>query len=249
MNFEMIFNMYCSVLEKHKKQLYEFQFYPENINEIKKSLTRSGGNYSYNFSTISLFIPKSKLPSHSIPRNFNGLEVVLSIKDDIEFKITKSDYIEDPFIKLRNFNIILNCEKKHYTSSWHLDRHEYVKGEPSPSNIHPIYHLTFGGYYMENLQSEFSDEFGRSLILRTPRIMHPPMELILGIDFIFNQFIPRNELDLFFDPTYCDVIKRLKNYFWLPFSLALSKNYCDRISVDNNPVSFDELFVTSVLSF
>ncbi|MEZ7528453.1 hypothetical protein [Cloacibacterium normanense] len=248
MNFERIFNDYCNLLDKHKEQLYLFQFYPENLNEVKKTLKSEENIYSYTFSTIRLVIPKSLRPNHSIPKNLGSVEIILSIKDEIKIKKTKKNFIEDPLNKLEKFNIILNCENSHYTSSWHLDRHAKDGDGELPSNLHPIYHLTFGGYHMENLQREDSDEFGKSLILRAPRIMHPPMELLLGIDFIFNHFIPKNELELLSDPAYIFVIKELKKYFWLPFSLAIAKNYCERISINNEPFSFDELFVSSVLS-
>lgn len=248
MNFVRIFNDYCNVLDKHKDQLYSFQFYPESLNEVKKTLESSESCYSYAFNTIRFVVPKEIRPNHSIPRNLGSVEILLSIKDEIVIKKLKKSFIEDPLNKLEKFNIIINCENKHYTSSWHLDRHKMRKGENPPSCSHPIYHLTFGGYYMENLQEDDSDEFGRALILRAPRIMHPPMELLLGIDFIFNNFFPKEELDLLSDKTYHSIINELKKYFWLPFSLALAKNYCERISVNNEPFNFDESFVSSVLS-
>ena len=248
MNFERIFNNYCSLLEKHKDQLYGFLFYPEKLNMIKKTLEKTSQTYSYSFSTINLFIPKELLPSHAIPKKFNKIEVVLSIKDDIVINRNENNKVEDPFFKLEKFNILLYCEKKHYTSSWHLDRHVQQENEATPSNLHPIYHFTFGGYHMENLQLDESDEFGRTLILRTPRIMHPPMELILGLDFIFTQFIPKKDLDLLSDPSYIALIIELKTHFWLPFSLAMSKNFCERISLNNIPLLFDDRFVSSVIS-
>jgi len=247
MNFKQLFDRYCSVLEKHQKQLNDFQFYPEKINEIKKSFKEEGEFYSYSFSTINLYVPKSSLPSHSIPKEFKSVEVILSLSDEVIINKMGSNRIQDPFFKLEKFNIMLYCEKKHYTSSWHLDRHVSKEQEGSSSISHPIYHLTFGGYHMENLQIDNSDEFGRALILRTPRIMHPPMELILGIDFIFNNFIPKSKIDLLSDPSYISVINELKKHFWLPFSLAIAKNFCERISIDNVPSTFDDKFVSSVL--
>jgi len=120
-------------------------------------------------------------------------------------------------------------------------------GENAPTNLHPVYHLTFGGHHMENQQTDENDEFGRALIIRTPRIMHSPMELILGLDFIFNHFIPSTELDLLSDRSYISVVKTLKANLWMPFALALAKNYCDNIDIDGDPFEFDKKFVSSVL--
>lgn len=249
MNFERIFNQYSAVLEKHKKQLLKFSFSPEKIKEVKKTLSKAKDkSYSYSFSTINIIIPKSMLPNHSIPSKLANVEIVLSIKEEIIIKCKTDKLIEDPFCKLEKFNIVLYCPQKHYTSSWHLDRHVAKQDDNSPQSLHPLYHLTFGGHHMENIQNDDTDEFGRTLILRAPRIMHPPMELILGIDFIFNHYIPKKELDLLTDPSYVFIINELKKYFWLPFSLAIAKNYCDNIDVDNNSYTFDTSFVSSVLS-
>ena len=39
-----------------------------------------------------------------------------------------------------------------------------------------------------------TDEFGKSLIIRAPRIMHPPMETFIRYRFfILNNYIPRDE--------------------------------------------------------
>lgn len=247
MNFPMLFTKYVSILQSHKRQLQYFQFDLENLNEIKKSLVHTKDSYAYNFSHIRIVVPKKHRPSHCIPRTLTSdIEILLSIEDDVVIKRTRNSLVEDPLIKLEKFNIILNSEK--YTSSWHLDRHEKKDGESTPASLHPVYHLTFGGHHMENQQKDDGDEFGRALIVRTPRIMHPPMELLLGLDFIFSHFIPKDQLDLLSDKAYLKIIQDLKKGIWLPFALALAKNYCDSIDIDGDRFEFDQGFVSSILS-
>ena len=246
MNFNVLFNQYLSVLQKHNDQLYDLQFYPDSLRQILKTFASSNDGYSYTFSKLKLVIPKKFRPSHCIPRHAGDIEVILSIESDIVIKKLKVGHIEDPLIKLENFNIILNSDK--YTSSWHFDRQDKKDGEGISKSLHPIYHLTFGGHYMEDLQQDDSDEFGRALIIRAPRIMHPPMELILGLDFIFNHFIPKDKLDLLSDPSYNMIINAFKKYFWMPFALAFTKNYCENINIDGVHFNFDDSFVSSVLS-
>ncbi|WHT39544.1 hypothetical protein QNH98_02250 [Myroides sp. mNGS23_01] len=250
MNLERIFNEYHAVLDKHKKQLAVLQFSLDDINAAKKTLCKNKSAYSYSFSTISMIIPKSMLPNHTIPRTLKNVKIVLSTKEEIVIKSLSKKRVEDPFSSLGTFNINLYSQDSNHFASWHLDRHVQKQGENSPSSLHPLYHLTFGGHHMEEEQNNNDDydEFGRSLILRAPRVMHPPMELILGIDFIFNHFVPKDKLDLLSDPGYLRIIKYLKFYFWMPFSLAIAKNYCERIAVDNEPLTFDDSFVSSVLS-
>lgn len=241
----MLFNQYCNVLEKHKKQLHNLSFYPENLREISKTLVQDKKSFTYSFSQISLIIPKKILPSHTIPRKVGNIEVILSINDDVIIKKTDPITVEDPLVKLEKFNIILNSGT--YTSSWHLDREDKSQGQGEYKFIHPIYHLTFGGHYMESLQKDDTDEFGKALIIRAPRIMHPPMELVLGLDFIFSHFIPQNELDLLTDPGYKDIIFNFKKYIWMPFALAFAKNYCDTIEINRKSMTFDDSFVNSIL--
>lgn len=246
MNLSMLFTHYYGVLQKHKKQLQSFQVDLDKLNEARKSLVSNKDTFTYSFSNIRLVVPKKSRPSHSIPRDVGDIEVILSIEDDIVLNRLKPNHIGDPLKKLEKFNIILNSDK--YTSSWHLDRHDRKENEAASNSVHPVYHLTFGGHYMENLQNDDGDAFGRALIVRTPRIMHPPMELMLGLDFIFSHFILKDELDLLVDPAYISIINELKKNIWMPFALAMAKNYCDNIEINGERCRFDDSFVASVLS-
>ena len=246
MNLEHIFTKFQSVLQKHRNQLYELLFYPENLGEIKKTIVSNTHTFSYTFSNIKIVIPPKFRPSHCIPSTLENIEITLSIEDEIIVKRLTKHRVEDPLGKLEKFNIILNSDG--YSASWHLDRHEKQEGESIAKNVHPIYHLTFGGHYMESQDRDKPNRFGETLIVRAPRIMHPPMELILGLDFIFNHFIPLNELDLLSDRAYLEIISELKSYIWMPYALAFAKNYCSIIDVDGNRLQFDDKFVTSVLN-
>lgn len=49
--------------------------------------------------------------------------------------------------------------------------------------IHPHFHLTWGGDTMKGLG------LGDVLLLPTPRISYPPLDIILGIDFVLSNFV------------------------------------------------------------
>ncbi|WP_353718685.1 hypothetical protein [Dyadobacter sp. 676] len=244
----MLFNQYVAILQKHRKQLQLFQVDLDKLNEIKKTLVTSAETFTYTFSNIRVVIPKVHRPSHTIPRNIGDIDIVLSIKDDVVIKRRNESVVEDPLQRLKKFNMVLSCGE--YTSSWHLDRHEWEEGpnHQPPKTLHPFYHLTFGGYHMEDLQVDDHDFFGNALIVRSPRIMHPPMELILGLDFVFNHFIPRGSLDLLQDRAYTKIVKDLKRNIWMPFALAIAKNYCNNIEIDGTRLKFDERFVASIIT-
>lgn len=154
--------------------------------------------------------------------------------------------IQDPMLSLDNFNIVLTSKDTHF-SSWHLDRHIMEKEEGEGENLHPLYHMTYGGHYMESKQEQDIDVYGKSLIIRAPRLMHPPLELILGLDFIFRHYIPRKKLPLLDYKPYIDIVENIKKEIWFPYALALAKNYCRNIQIDTIPYSFDEYFVKRVI--
>jgi len=98
----------------------------------------------------------------------------------------------DPF-EVFLFNIVVQGKNKHNPSSKliysiHLDRHKIEEEEEGnkPPQAHPLYHFQFGG----NKLKEEDIDHGQALFLDSPRIMHHPMEFILGMDFILSNFFP-----------------------------------------------------------
>lgn len=242
MNLLKLFRDFQGVLEKHKEELYHIYFYPEHFRGVVASIVNENEQFSYSPSPIKITLPKEWIPNHTLPDNLANLEVTLDIKDEVKIKRQNAS-VEDPLKQLVQFNIIINSGD--FTSSWHLDRHVKQAGDGQFKHIHPIYHWTFGGYHIE---TEYRKKhFGAALFMRSPRLMYPPMDLILGLDFIFNHFIPSGELALLDDVVYKKIISDLKNYLWKPFALAFAKNYCNAMEVDNERLHFDDLFVQSVI--
>ena len=242
MNFETNFQLYIDVLSKYKKDLRsKVQLEIEQIKEIRKTMHSNKEEVTYSFSKIRLNIPKRVRPSHCIPRSLTDFYITLSTNEDIVFKKINK-IVEDPFIKLGTINIVL--DSKPYLSSWHLDRHI---DSGVPSSFHPFYHLSFGGLQMEKLDLDGEEKFGHSLIVRAPRISHPPMELILSIDYILQHYFDKNELDLLSDPNYKKIINDLKIKFWKPYYLSLLLPFCDNsIVIDGNTVDYDSVFVNKI---
>ncbi len=241
MNFHHVINEYLKILEKHKDQLYSIHIYPEVLKGIRDTISDDDGIFSYSSEPIKIKLSRSWIPGHTFPRDLNELEVILHVKDEIKIKKSLTQ-IEDPMVQLKEFNIIINSGN--YTTSWHLDRH--LDGDGSKGKYtHPIYHWTFGGYHLEKLYE--TKNFGDSILMRTPRLMHPPLDFILGLDFIFKHFIPNDKLEILDDPVYLDIIKQLQTHLWKPYSLAFAKNYCERLYADREKLGFDDTFVNSVI--
>jgi hypothetical protein len=158
---------------------------------------------------------------HSLPA---GIEKIKKEDRLSEVKLTafcteKSsvDDGHDPFDELGiNIAIELNFEDgngdwKEHTCSWHLD-----KGAPTGSSFtHPLYHLNFGGDHMT--KSDWA--FGNLLLLTAPRIIHPPMDIVLACDFIVRNFYSlRNHQSLTSQPAYQTILAKAKARYWKSYS-------------------------------
>lgn len=68
---------------------------------------------------------------------------------------------------------------------------------------------------------------GDVLLLPAPRISYPPMDIVLGIDFILSNFVEKkvyNELRC--DPQYKSAVKNAQARLWKPYILSLAHFWC-----------------------
>jgi hypothetical protein len=248
MNFKTIFNRYIAALQPFKKQLGEIQFDLARLNSIRDTIKEDKNSFSYTFTAFGIVLPKKYKPSHTMPKNVGSIAITISVKNTVEVRWFDGKKVEDPMIKLDDFNIILKSGDTNF-SSWHLDRHLMNPEEGDGDYLHPIYHMTYAGHYMESKQEEDIDVYGKALIVRAPRLMHPPLELILGLDFIFRHYVPRNSLPLLDHAPYKDIVEVVKKEIWFPFALALAKNYCNNIDIDGDRYGFDDYFSKRVIGY
>lgn len=155
----------CDILEdKHKIPIY--------------GMTPANNNY-WGYET-HIRLPISKI---------DGLKPISTQPAVLEFSIKLiadsnkfNDQYCDPFIYLE-FNILTigYCSSKEMIHSLHLDRHPDNSHSNDP---HPKYHFQFGGRKLE----EKITEYGQGMFFDTPRMMHHPMDFILGMDFILSNY-------------------------------------------------------------
>lgn len=170
------------------------------------------------------------VPRGTIPNDIKLLKIILSVEihehDSSVNEIINPIIIESigGVIKSYSFSLEISglSKGKKVLSHWHLD----FDSKPESEYIHPIFHLTFGGKAMKG-DSNDENDFGNLLILPTPRISHPPMDAILGIDFIIRNFVKREISERLVNSSeYKNAIIKSQNRLWRPYILATARHWC-----------------------
>lgn len=102
------------------------------------------------------------------------------IRVEIELKFTLDEKSSCDLFSSYNCNIeffLMNNTNPSF--SWHLDREENTDGD----FVHPRYHFQAGGHSMEHINQQHVCFFS------SPRLPHPPMDVILLLHFIIQNFI------------------------------------------------------------
>ncbi|MFF5384326.1 hypothetical protein [Pedobacter suwonensis] len=174
--------------------------------------------WGYSIQGLTIPVEKTTL-KHIRPMGFSAAEVIVEI--DVESNISEWDNLNDPFTNLSFRSLMKGTNTKtnkvHYLS-FHVDRHNGAK----TNEVHPLYHLQ----YLQNAKSKPKDEFdhGESLQLDIPRMMHFPMELILGVSFLLSNYAPLQYAKLVKDRQYINLCREYQHRVWRPYINSL-ENY------------------------
>jgi len=197
----------------------------DTFQNILKSLRRKN-RVEYDSDALELKFDDKNLPRHLSHSNINNLRLYFSV--DLKMDYVKIKKYEDPFKKLE-FNIYaygVNQNNKNGSElvySLHFDRHIFNEGDNIPNEVHPMYHFQFGGRKLK----EKKIDMGQALFFDAPRIMHHPMEFILGLDFVLSNFFPDIWEKLQLVGEYINILKKYQEYFIAPYYQSVV-NYFDR---------------------
>jgi hypothetical protein len=196
-------------------------------------------NYSLE-KTTPLIFKHIDLDRHSIPSGIEKLgpnekdfEVHLSI--ELSEQRIEDNLTIDPLISLGVSIKIkgaykMDGSKKNVICSWHLDRDNPV----SSAYCHPIYHLNFGGDNMTSFAIEDKEYFGNLLLLPNPRVIHPPLDIVLSCDFIIRNFYKKSTHKKITDlPTYKSLFNRAAKRYWATYAFAFASKWNDSLQVTN----------------
>lgn len=187
--------------------LYDAQMNCQNKSDDSK--------WEYDLNNLIFNIPDQ---SRTIPHEIINITICLSLS-------LASTYIlesEWSFVTKLTFDVEItgfddNLDK--CQSSWHLDKHISEEGDGINKYYHPEYHIAFGGDKMRD--SDY--DYGAALILNSPRIAHPPLEAILGIDWILRNFFPIEQIkELVSDLSYQNLLHRTQKRIWHPYYSSIA---------------------------
>jgi len=167
----------------------------------------------YNLEKLKFNI--ANVPNNTRP-NVSWLEIFLDVQ--IAENICDENKICNP-LNTYHFSIEISGTKgvNKIHSSWHLD----FDNSTESNYVHPSFHLTYGGKIMKET------DLGNVLLLPVPRIPHPPMDAILGIDFILSNFVEKKRYDKIRTSQYKAAIQHSQQQFWKPYILSLANHWCN----------------------
>lgn len=204
----------------------------EDVKTFSPNLKDGSTNQDYWGYTIDNLVLPVSTTKHLRPKGIktNNVELSLGMKLIGDFK--HWDNLSDPFVEL-SFNVAVrgvSASGSHYFC-FHIDKHDMSKITEEP---HPIYHLQ----YSSNPNDEDEFDYGSTFHLDTPRILHHPVDFILGIGFLTNNFFPMAYDEIMDDTFFPGLYKRYQERIIKPYFHTLA-NYWDfdRSKVIWNPVS------------
>ncbi len=164
-----------------------------------------------------------KIPVHTTrhlkPKEINNqnLELLLSMK--MVANLNEWEKLVDPIIEL-NFKVIIRgvSDKGTHYFCFHIDKHDNSTTTDEP---HPTYHLQF----TNDPYKEATFDYGSTLILDTPRIIHHPVDLILGVGFLASNFCPSAFESMMDDGYFLSVYKTYQKSILRPYFHTISSHW------------------------
>lgn len=197
-----------SVLETVISQLQNKDFIPK----LKDGSTNEN---IWGYDVEDFKMPLDTL-SHVKPQDIIKGEVILNMK--LRAKIEHWNTFNDPFIELAYNVMIKGVGQKTYHFGFHIDKHV---GNVNTKEPHPIYHLQ----YNFNPTKSNNPNLGDLFYIDTPRIMHKPVDFILGIGFLTSNFYPIAFESLIDEREFVKLQQSYQTAIWKPYFHTLANQW------------------------
>lgn len=200
----------------------------------------SGKNTKLLFSTVGDGIVFHTLTTGMSPNpeiKHNKLDLFLTLKYEYHFNQTDLEKtIQDYALDLQIKGVQKNATSQHFFE-WHQDVQSKKQDVSKKYRfIHPFYHFHAGGTFLKPKGS------GSLLQLDSPRLPHPPMDIVLAVNFILCNFFNTQEkslqkqMKILDDSCYQNLLERAAKRVYKP--------YYDEVSSDVTKSKFVPLITT-----
>lgn len=192
------------------------------------SSNTSGKNPKLSFSTVNdgiVFHTSATGMSPNPGILQNKLDLFLTLKYEYHFNQTDLEKT----IKKYDLDLQIKGVQKKAKSQHFFEWHQDV--QPKKQNcskkyqfIHPFYHFHAGGSFLKQKGS------GSLLQLSSPRLPHPPMDIVLAVNFILCNFYSTHEpslqkqMKILNDPSYQELVARAAKRVYKPYYDEVSKD-------------------------
>ncbi|MCT4598295.1 MAG: hypothetical protein N4A50_10510 [Vallitalea sp.] len=188
-------------------------------NDLEKGIIANAAikNDCWGYEIVDFKMPVETL-RHIRPQGIKKVELTLNMS--LEANCSDWGTLKDPLRSL-NFNVVLKAisDKNNYLC-FHVDKHDMSRFSEEP---HPIYHIQYSpkpkGISDENF------DYGNVMYFDTPRLMHQPLDLILGIGFLISNFAPSKWDSLKEDRFFVSAYKECQKSILRPYSYSLANNW------------------------
>lgn len=214
------------------KDLKKSKIHVEGLDSLTTELNKKlddQNNWKLNTKLIFKNINKNdlKIPDKVLK---NVKEIILELKISITEKSYTVTSICDSIVQ--NEKVVYGVQfiahgktatdLENYKMSWHLDKHIRNYGDKDGRGkgfIHPEYHFNMGGFVLTK-SNDF--DFGNVLLINAPRITHPPLDIILSIDFVLKNFYGIRVKNLTESNPYKKIVSISKQRLWRPYFICIA---------------------------
>lgn len=204
----------------------------DSLNDAVRSLWHDDQRWSYDLGPL-VFKPPVE-PIKAVTGDLAELKIELTASVGASTNASDDhDPLEHLACNIRLHGVLAEAPKKLFFC-WHIDRDaDYESGTSTGSDphvfVHPRYHVQHGGSSLKKYLAENhgNDGYGSALILDSPRFAHPPLDAILGIDFVLTNFYPFESREFCREESYRRLVASAQERYWKPYVLALSKAWSD----------------------
>jgi hypothetical protein len=236
LNIAADLNLFARVLAKHGfdnssifkgvKKLNDETFIPTKKVKRKDNKgnsvwidERDATIWEYEISDMQISISNLTSLRHLKPNKIENLTISLSVLCKAHCNTWQKDTFDsNPFVEA-SMNVLIYGykERLYFQSGFHFDLCK--PNELSSEFIHPSYHLQYSPD-VDSIENEF--EHGSIILMDSPRIVHPPLDFILGFDYILANFAPQQHQILLKDGDYNILINKYQEKIWRPYYKRLS---------------------------